>query len=58
MRLAFHLPSAFGHANRVCLTTFAAFDAGADKAEEAQEEEGVELHGLYGEYLYGEFAVR
>tara|TARA_R110002003_G_scaffold702_5_gene21121 strand:- start:15165 stop:15287 length:123 start_codon:yes stop_codon:yes gene_type:complete len=40
------------------LTTFAAFDAGADKAEEAQEEEGVELHGLYGEYLYGEFAVR
>jgi hypothetical protein len=40
------------------LTTFAAFDAGADKAEEAQEEEeGVELHGLYGEYLYGGFAV-
>jgi hypothetical protein len=53
VRLAFHLPGAFGHANRVCLATFAAFDAGADKAEEAQEEEGVELHGLYGEFAVG-----
>jgi hypothetical protein len=53
VRLSFHLPGAFAHANRLCLTTFATFDAGAHKAEEAQEEEGVELHGLYGGFAVG-----